>query len=441
VTSRKKKRPTVPAGSRSTTSGGGSIASQLSSVQLADKRKTKVLASSGDSSEPAIRRPAPGDGSEPLPATSTKATGEQAATIGRQLGSSKGGVTYEAVAAGPVAPHKPSGSLTPTAKGSDPSESAVTSETAPRRMSTDMSGTMSDMPVGTTTAHVANTCATAGERPNKTPNFISGVDGTRAFLAWLRASCPGGLMAHLKGEKLMVVPSTANGFRAAVCALGSLDGKEGVRFHTYSLPEDRCVRLLVKNLGRRMPESVVREELESLTIRVQGVMQLRSGRRNQDPAKNRPPTPHFIVSVARGPGVSRVRSLTELCGLRVTAELYVAPKGPLQCKRCQGFGHTQRNSGHAPPCVACGGSTYLADARPLRDSLRVVAAPSVRTLAWLGLLLCLMTPIHCILLQNAVPSLCNFILQFLCGLFCNTVSDEVRVIDESRYSLGLSWRE
>jgi len=29
---------------------------------------------------------------------------------------------------------------------------------------------------------------------------------------------------------------------------------------------------------------------------------------------------------------------------------------PLQCQRCQRFGHTQRNCGYAPRCVACGGS-------------------------------------------------------------------------------------
>jgi hypothetical protein len=75
----------------------------------------------------------------------------------------------------------------------------------------------------------------------------------------------------------MVVPSTADGFRATIHALRSLEGTEGVSFHTFTLPEDRCVRLLVKNLGKGMPESVVREELESLDIRVQGVMQLHSG--------------------------------------------------------------------------------------------------------------------------------------------------------------------
>jgi hypothetical protein len=89
----------------------------------------------------------------------------------------------------------------------------------------------------------------------------------------------------------MVVPATVDEFRDMVSALRSLDRREGVSLHTFTLPEDRCVRLLVKNLGRVMPESDIREELESLNIRVQRVMQLRSGHRDQDPTKDRPPTP------------------------------------------------------------------------------------------------------------------------------------------------------
>ena len=61
-----------------------------------------------------------------------------------------------------------------------------------------------------------------------------------------------------------------------------------VSFHNFSLPEDRCVRLLVKNLGRHMPEDVVREELESLGICVHAVLQLRSGRRDQEATKDNP---------------------------------------------------------------------------------------------------------------------------------------------------------
>ena len=60
--------------------------------------------------------------------------------------------------------------------------------------------------------------------------------------------------------------------------------------------------------------------------------------------------------MSRGPQVSNVRFIIELCVLRVSVETYVAPKGPVQFKRCQRFGQTQRNCGYAPRCVACGGS-------------------------------------------------------------------------------------
>jgi hypothetical protein len=77
-----------------------------------------------------------------------------------------------------------------------------------------------------------------------------------------------------------------------------------VSFHTFSLSEDRCVRLLVKDLGQPMPENAVREELGSMNIQVQGVMQLRTGTRS-GPRHDRPPTPYFIVSVARSPEVNK----------------------------------------------------------------------------------------------------------------------------------------
>jgi len=279
--------PTVSAGRRSTASRSGSRASQ----QLAGKRKSNELANSGDSTEPANRRPATGAGSMPLPAT-TAVTGEQAAASSRQPGPSGIGATYAAVLAANAAPSQASGTIKPTAMDSEPSESGVSMETSNRRTSNVMSGPLSGMPDGTTpNAQVANACLPVGQRPNKTPIFISGVTDTRAFLTWLRVSCPGGLTAQLKSKKLMVVPSTADGFRAVVSALRSLDGKDVVSFHTFTLPEDRCARLLVKKLGRGMPESVVIEELESLNICVQGVTQLRSGRRDPNPAKDRPPTP------------------------------------------------------------------------------------------------------------------------------------------------------
>jgi len=158
ATARRKKVPTVSAGRRSTTSGSGSRASQ----KLAGKRKAKELASSGDSTEPANRRPATGAGSVPLPAK-TIVTGEQAAASSRQPGPSGVGATYAAVLATNAAQSQSSGTLKPTAMETDPSESGVSMETSNRRMSDDMSGPLSGMPEGTTpNSQVANACLPAG---------------------------------------------------------------------------------------------------------------------------------------------------------------------------------------------------------------------------------------------------------------------------------------
>jgi hypothetical protein len=101
--------------------------------------------------------------------------------------------------------------------------------------------------------------------------YVSGVRDVRKFLTWVRAKS-GKLAAQMTGEYLMLVPETAYGFRATISALQSHGEGEGASFHTISLPEDRYVRLLLKNLGKRMPETEIREELEALHIQVQDVM-------------------------------------------------------------------------------------------------------------------------------------------------------------------------
>ena len=50
----------------------------------------------------------------------------------------------------------------------------------------------------------------------------------------------------------------------------------------------------------------------------------------------------------------------------------MAAKGRLHCKRCQCFGHMQRNCGYAPQCVACGvAPTSPVDVLPRGNSLRL----------------------------------------------------------------------
>jgi len=73
---------------------------------------------------------------------------------------------------------------------------------------------------------------------------------------------------------------------------------EGVSFHTFTLPEDGCVRLLVKNLGRGIPESVVREEIETLDIHVQGVTSCVQAVVTRTPPRTALPPPLHCISGA-----------------------------------------------------------------------------------------------------------------------------------------------
>jgi len=98
------------------------------------------------------------------------------------------------------------------------------------------------------------------------------------------------------------ITSTSDGFRVAVNTLRSLEGEYCVILCILYLREDCCVRQLVKNFGKQMPESAVREEQETLNISVH--------------------VP-FNCAVVRGPELSKVRSHTGFCRLRVTVEKYV----------------------------------------------------------------------------------------------------------------------
>jgi hypothetical protein len=131
----------------------------------------------------------------------------------------------------------------------------------------DMFGPLNGMPVGATIPNPqpANPSAVnTGALRNRTPIYIMGVSDTRGVLACLRSCCLKGISAQMKGEQQMVVPGTADDFWAANTAIRYLVVSKSVCLHTFSINEDRRGRLLIKKLGRGMPETVVREELEAL---------------------------------------------------------------------------------------------------------------------------------------------------------------------------------
>lgn len=118
-------------------------------------------------------------------------------------------------------------------------------------------------------------------------------------------------------------------------------------FTNFPLPGDHCVRLLAKNLYRQTPVSVVREELGALGITGQGVIQLRS--EAPRPGCIEKPSPNSALYSVGGTGYGSAEGAISDQTLRsaiLDGDIH-STKGPLKCKRCQRFGHTQAW------CVAC----------------------------------------------------------------------------------------
>jgi hypothetical protein len=93
----------------------------------------------------------------------------------------------------------------------------------------------------------------------------------------------------------VIVPHTAEGFIVSFGALRSLDGRKGVNLH-ISLSEVRCLRMLIMNLGRRMPEGLswrCWNFWEPVSRECCSSARATAKRR----PKNPPLTPHFIMSL------------------------------------------------------------------------------------------------------------------------------------------------
>jgi hypothetical protein len=60
----------------------------------------------------------------------------------------------------------------------------------------------------------------------------------RRYLDWIFTKAASKLVAQIKVEIILLVPEIADGFRATIAPVLSLNQNEGVSFHTFLLLED-----------------------------------------------------------------------------------------------------------------------------------------------------------------------------------------------------------
>jgi len=116
-------------------------------------------------------------------------------------------------------------------------------------------------------------------------------------------------------------------------------------FHTFSLPDERSLKFVIKGLLRDISENEVFEELTNLGYEVTNVRQF--GKPNLK-------LPIHMVTLKNTPHSKNIFNIDNLLYISVKVERYKS-NSPAQCFNCQRFGHSSSHCGFSPRCVKCAG--------------------------------------------------------------------------------------
>lgn len=164
------------------------------------------------------------------------------------------------------------------------------------------------------------------------------------LLRKLQTSIPSGLVdAKSQGHSIRIFSKSVEDFRFIQRTLTTWQ----IAFHTFPLPEEREIKVVVSGVPADTDPLLVQEELERLGYSPTSVTLLRT--------REKFPVNSFLVKLRKVGPFQTIYRLTTFLYLRVQVRAFNARPGPPQCFSCQRYGHSSSFCHLPPRCVACGG--------------------------------------------------------------------------------------
>ncbi|GBP07603.1 Nucleic-acid-binding protein from transposon X-element [Eumeta japonica] len=136
-------------------------------------------------------------------------------------------------------------------------------------------------------------------------------------------------------------------------------------FHTYSLKEEREIRVVLRGVPKEIPVDEVKDDLLSQNLPVQSVRRILN--------RFRKPLDLVLVSgtaeandKATKAAFFKIRSVCSLSGVKAEQPRKRALPG--QCHNCQSYGHSSRHCFHSARCVKCLGDHGTAQCTRNKDT-------------------------------------------------------------------------
>jgi PAX-interacting protein 1 len=142
---------------------------------------------------------------------------------------------------------------------------------------------------------------------------------------------------------ISIYPATADDFRKTI----KIVVNENIWHHTYVLPEDKKLHVVLRGVPEPASTDEIKQELELKGFSPINVYRL---------TRFKDKTPLPLVTVTLPKEEKHIFQLDSLMYLRITVETYRQRPGMSQCHRCQLFGHSQSHCTAPPRCVKCAGT-------------------------------------------------------------------------------------
>lgn len=146
-------------------------------------------------------------------------------------------------------------------------------------------------------------------------------------------------------------------------SLTSLLGERQIPWHSYTLEEERVLRVVIRRIPQQVSLDYVRESLVAQNLPVREVHRMYRGRR--------PRTPYDMVLVVldRSPAGKAIFKITNVAGLTGFVVEPPHKRGEIgQCHNCQFYGHSARHCHAKARCVKCLGDHPTRDCERTRES-------------------------------------------------------------------------
>lgn len=164
------------------------------------------------------------------------------------------------------------------------------------------------------------------------------------------------IVGHEKSTKIKITTRQDTHYQEVTRVLN----ENHMEWHSYENKQSRPIRVMAKNLHHSCDPEEIKEDLKSQGLKIQSAI-------NKKGWKSKAPLDMFILTFSNEEEIKKVYEIKAILNMKVTIEPLKLSKLIPQCKRCQGYGHTQKYCAREPRCVKCA-EKHLSSECPLQQS-------------------------------------------------------------------------